>query len=174
MKQRNKFAILIFLSFFGVFGYSSATEQVTVYLFHLETCPHCVAERQFLQKLREEMPQITITELEVSDPVNLKIMQEAGKKLSFDISGVPVTVIGNKTILGFDTEEITGKSIKEAVNECADTTCEDFIKPIIEGQKAGGNGTKGSTVIISIVTALLASAVIVLYAVKPSWLGIKK
>ncbi len=170
MKQRNKFAILIFLSFFGVFGYSSATEQVTVYLFHLETCPHCVAERQFLQKLREEMPQITITELEVSDPVNLKIMQEAGKKLSFDISGVPVTVIGNKTISGFDTEENTGKSIKEAINECANANCENFIKPIIDAQK---NGTKGNAIIISIVIALLASAVIILYAVKPSWLRIK-
>lgn len=75
---------------------------VELVLFWGEGCPHCEAERAWLEEAGEEYPGLRVTEHEVwYDDANRELMLETADRLGFEASGVPTTVIGDRYWIGF-------------------------------------------------------------------------
>ncbi len=94
------------------FGFASAPPAIT--LFHGEECPHCRAERAFLGDLKKEMPNLKITEYEVwHNEKNRELFLKTAKELDIKRLGVPLTIIGDKYLIGFDKPKNSGKEIRQ-------------------------------------------------------------
>jgi len=128
----RKFVVLILLTPFFLFpALTFAQEKITIYLFESKDCPHCKAEKAFLEKLELEMPQIEIKDFEITtNPENVKLLKKIGKELNIDVSRVPITIIGDKYFSGYDNDEITGKLIRDLIKENTDSR-KDLIASII-------------------------------------------
>lgn len=97
-----------------------AAENQKIYLefFWSQGCPHCAKEKEFLDELMVKYPQLQINSYEISqNPNNIKLLQQRGRELSADVSGVPFTVIGADFISGFATNETTGREIELLIQQ---------------------------------------------------------
>lgn len=98
---------------------SENQKLVKIEVFTSSGCPHCRQEKIFLMELAEWRDDVIIQEYEVSQSREGALkMQEYGKKLGVNISGVPFTVInGEYYVSGFRTRETTGLEIINIVRE---------------------------------------------------------
>ena len=131
------FALTLFFSI-GFFGHARAatpSEDVNLYFFWGEGCPHCAKEKPFLEKLGQKYPQLNIHELEVwGNRENLKLMVEFGKRLDATVSGVPFTVVGGHYVSGWMDEAYTGGQIEEAIQCAIQNSCRDIGNEIANGK----------------------------------------
>ncbi|GEM_PF-5126604 len=87
---------------------------VTIYLFHGSTCPHCGAEIDYLDTVKQSNPNVTTTLYEVwYHPENDTLKTNVQKTLGSTSVGVPFTVIGERYFTGFD--ENTKTDITNAI-----------------------------------------------------------
>jgi len=118
MKKILAFAGIIFIFLALVLtngGKAKAVDDPTIYFFWGKGCPHCAAEENFFVELRKDYPDIRISEYEVwNSAANRNLMSKAAKTLNINVSGVPLTIIGEKSFIGF-TEGYTDGQIREAV-----------------------------------------------------------
>jgi thiol-disulfide isomerase/thioredoxin len=96
------------------------SEKIEIYFFSSAICPHCKAEREFLDSLAKKYPEIEIKEYEVVyHPENQKILQEFYDKYQVqekDKGWVPVTFTPTKYFIGFN--EQIAKDIENCLKEC--------------------------------------------------------
>lgn len=103
-----------------------AENKVNVYFFYGDGCPHCEQEMAFLNKLGNEMDGVDIYSYEVwNNLTNAKILAKLSKELNINNTGVPITIISDKAIVGYLSDKTTGEKIKSIikyyiVNECTD------------------------------------------------------
>ena len=111
---------------------AAADKPVTVYLFWTIGCPHCLHEKEFLTALERRDKAIQVVALEVSaSRENLELFQKVGKLLQADISGVPVTVIGNQYVVGWQDESTTGRAIEAAIGEVRTRAAPDVVAALL-------------------------------------------
>lgn len=112
----------IFLIITLLFLFSAPTfaaDTVNIYFFWAQGCPHCVAEKEFLESLKQKYPQVVIKSYEVTGSrENAQLLQKIGQKLNTDVSGVPFTIVGKYHFAGYLNDQTTGQKIEEAV-QCA-------------------------------------------------------
>ena len=96
-------------------GYTESDKKVNVYMFAGESCWHCLDEITWLASNVNEFKQYAnIVVYEVwNDKDNSKLMKRVTSTLQRNTSGVPFTIVGNKTFVGF-TEEY-GKNIVDEI-----------------------------------------------------------
>lgn len=88
-------------------------EKVNIYLFWGDGCPHCKQEFEWLDK--QDKKSFNLYGFEVwHNKDNVKIMNKFSKALNEEVTGVPYTVIGNKSYTGFN--EDVEKEITKAIN----------------------------------------------------------
>ena len=92
------------------------TDNLTIYLFHQESCPHCRKEMAFLDELEEEYKdKITVRRYEVTgSKKNAEYMDLVKERFEKHDPYVPFTVIGDETFTGF------GDSRKEEIRSIID------------------------------------------------------
>ena len=115
MKKIYIFIILILCFLFpkNVSAYSD--DEINLYLFYGETCPHCHELRNYLNTIKDDYPKLHIYEYEVwRDLYGKKMMDDASKVINEEITGVPFTVIGEETFTGF-SKGYTDKNIKKTI-----------------------------------------------------------
>ena len=111
-------------------------KQVNVYFFWGEACPHCAREELFLEELEKKYPEVKVHDFEVwNNSDNRKLLIEAGKRLNVNVSSIPFTVIGEKSISGWLNEETTGASIEEAIQCALRDGCRDVVGEILALQQ---------------------------------------
>ena len=91
--------------------------KANLYLFHGRDCPHCKAEIKWLQSIEQKYKdKLNIVYYEVwYDETNAEYMQEVKNKFGIKETGVPFTVIGEKTFVGYS--DIVSEFISEAISE---------------------------------------------------------
>lgn len=109
----------------GVLGVK-ADEPVVINLFYLATCPHCHEEIKFLDEYVKEGG-IEVNFFEVSNSRNSQLWNRVGIMVGAEVGSVPLTVIGDQFILGFDKAETTGEEIKELVKKAQVEDWPDLI-----------------------------------------------
>lgn len=53
------------------------------------------------------------------------------KQFDTPVNSVPLTLVGDTKIIGYSTDESTGKQIEEAVQYCLTNTCPDLVAPVL-------------------------------------------
>lgn len=99
-----------------------ANNQITIYLFHGDGCPHCAQEQVFLNELKAEYKdQINIVKYEVwYNDYNEDIYSKVKKAFNTSAKGVPFTVIGEKYFSGYSST--VGQNIRNTVDEYLNKT----------------------------------------------------
>jgi thiol-disulfide isomerase/thioredoxin len=120
------FLIVALLAVNGTAAAQSNSDDpaVVITFFWREGCSHCAEEKPFLQELMAQYPQIDLRAYEVYDSqANLDYLFALGEAMSFETSGVPVTVIGDQAWVGFSDE--IGTELSAAVAACSNDGCGD-------------------------------------------------
>lgn len=98
--KRLKFICLLLLLLI-VPNHVLAVNEVNVYLFYQDSCDICKQEKIYLEALKERYPNMRVYSYEVGDSSNYEMMQKAKNLYQETRSGVPFTVIGDSSYLGF-------------------------------------------------------------------------
>ena len=90
-------------------------DEVILYLFYGEECPHCHQEREWLKTIRNKYDNIRFVYYEVwHNQENSSNLQELFNKLEITDHSIPFTIIGEKYFIGFS--ETTKSQIENAIN----------------------------------------------------------
>jgi len=91
--------------------------SLEINFFYSSTCPHCSAEKIFLQKIEKKYPEIKINSYLSEDEKNQKLLQDLCKKYGIEkyLGLVPMTFIGDEFFLGFDNEKEGGVKIENSI-----------------------------------------------------------
>lgn len=94
-------------------------DKVNIYLFYSKICPHCQKEEKYFETLKEKyQDKINIYTYEVTEnKTNNELMKNLKKELKENNQGVPFTIIGSKTFLGYD----------ESFNERIENTIDSYL-----------------------------------------------
>ena len=109
------------------------TQLVTVYLFWGDGCPHCAAEKPFLERLTQQSPNVEVRAFEVwNSPENRGLFYKVAVSLGFEPRAVPTTIIGERYWVGYNDQ--IGREIEAAVAACAASACRDAGQGIMPGK----------------------------------------
>jgi thiol-disulfide isomerase/thioredoxin len=126
--------IINIFSFLPVKAESVFVKDIPVYFFRGEGCPHCAKEEIFLEKVAAEKPNVKVYDFEIwNDKSNLKLMREVGEYMQINVSGVPLTIIGDKAISGYLNDATTGQQIVHQIEQCEIKECPDVLVDMGEG-----------------------------------------
>ena len=115
----------------------AATNDVNLYLFWGEGCPHCAKEKVFISEISGDFPNLKVHLFEVyKNNQNQEYFKEVGEALGENVSGVPFTVIGDKALIGFN-ESITPNEITQRIKYCTENKCTDTVGDIVYENKIG-------------------------------------
>lgn len=100
-----------------IVGEKVEDNEINVYVFVKEGCPHCQKEKQFLNELEEIYGEkVNIYKYEVwNNKENLIRLEQVKKELKDTSNGVPFTIIGDKYYVGF-SESIKSLISKDILN----------------------------------------------------------
>ena len=103
MKKIKVFFVCLLLSFVFILPVSAKdASNITLYLFYGDGCPHCASEKEFLNDMEQKYEDLEIIEYEVwYDSDNQKLLNDVKEQLNIKTNGVPVTVVGDKTVVGW-------------------------------------------------------------------------
>ncbi|MDD6224237.1 MAG: hypothetical protein PUB18_04470 [bacterium] len=78
-----------------------ALNEVNVYFFHSESCNFCNQEKAYLEALKERYFNLRVYSYDVSSEINNDLMKQAKELYGVKEAGIPFTIIGDSTFLGF-------------------------------------------------------------------------
>jgi len=88
--------------------------DITLYLFHGDGCPHCAEEIKFLNGIEKKYKNLKIVKYEVwYNEDNSSLLQDVYNAFDITRNGVPTTVIGNTIIQGYG--ESNASKIERAI-----------------------------------------------------------
>lgn len=117
MKKILKF-LIVFAVFLLLPVSAKADEKViNIHLFYGNGCPHCAAEEEFLSDYLKDRTDVKLYKYEIwYDSHNQELLSKVQKEMgTTNKNGVPFTVIGKKTIVGY-ADGVTDEQIKDAIN----------------------------------------------------------
>jgi thiol-disulfide isomerase/thioredoxin len=114
---------ILFLGILLLFaGFAAAenqdNESVVVHFFYSQTCPHCAAEKPFLQKLEAEYPWLKVEYLDVGEVSNAQLYLDMARECGGTAQGVPATFICGQMIIGYGSDVVHGKRIRNEILDC--------------------------------------------------------
>lgn len=131
MKKFSSLFVGIILSFLIILPVN-AKETVNVYLFYGKGCPHCAAEKEYLEEVAKENKNVKIIYYEVwYDENNKKLFEDVREKLEITRTGVPLTIIGETYIVGYS--EAVNAKIDRAIDFYTEREHKDVVTEIKNG-----------------------------------------
>lgn len=95
-------------------AFMGAASAANITVYYSPTCPHCHHAREFISStLIYEYPNLTVSEVNVTDGENTPLFQDALKKCEYESGGVPVLVVGEKCFQGY--ADFMQAELREAV-----------------------------------------------------------
>ena len=111
--NKIKCLLIIVLTFLFLIPFNTLAKEnnITVYFFHGDGCPHCAAEEEYLKNLDD----VKIVRYEVwYDSSNEEFMQKVKDSFGIEKSGVPLTIIGNSYFIGYS--DTSADTFNRAIN----------------------------------------------------------
>lgn len=117
-KIKSLFITLLFLVLFIPFNIKADENEIRLYLFHQNGCPHCEAELEFLESIEDDYPTLEIIKYEVSsNAMNYSLYSKVMRKTGINENGVPFTMIGTDYFVGFDENTGSDEEIKKSIEK---------------------------------------------------------
>ncbi len=118
------FSMFVLVLLFTAVQQALAADKVVIYFFWGDGCPHCAVEKPFLEKMEQKYPELEVESFEVYDSQeNQELFREVAEAYNTSARGVPTTFIGREFVVGFGSEQTTGKEIEELIQDCLEKTC---------------------------------------------------
>lgn len=117
---------------------SKTSLQAKLYFFYGSTCPHCVKAEKFLDLMQGKYPWLEIKSFEVfENPDNAKLFEKIAEAFNQKQNmAVPAIFLGESFIVGYGSDQDSGKEIEQAIKFCQENTCSDpMLKIKSEGEK---------------------------------------
>jgi thiol-disulfide isomerase/thioredoxin len=148
MLRRCMFAItmLAWISMPGPVN-ADALEPV-VYVFGAEQCGYCERAVKFLRRLHAEKGRFTLHEYDIvasSDDATLYVKVVAAIGLTDPV--IPMVIVGREVLLGFESDEASGREIQRNIERCHIAECPDLLRPLIEPTDAVSTVATGSWIV---------------------------
>lgn len=131
MKKILKY-LIVFAVFLLLPVSAKADEKViNIHLFYGNGCPHCAAEEEFLSDYLKDRTDVKLYKYEIwYDSHNQELLSKVQKEMgTTNKNGVPFTVIGKKTIVGY-ADGVTDEQIKDAINYYLNNDYRDYAGEI--------------------------------------------
>lgn len=120
----KKFLIFLLLLFLIV---NVNAKEIDIHLFYQESCPHCAAEKVYLNELLKERDDIKVHLYNISTNANdQKLYKDIKKLLDHPSNGVPYTVIGTTVLIGYG-EVSTKHDIEYLINKYKTEDYRDIV-----------------------------------------------
>ena len=138
--------ILLTILFLMPSGAALASDT-NVYLFHGDGCPHCTAERSFIEKLKKDNNiDFNLREYEIYyNKENQELIEKITKNMDWTLTGVPFTIIADKSYTGYGSDATTGTQLENAIRYCNQNDCPDPVSKIIANEYQSKKETKKET-----------------------------
>jgi len=118
----KKILILIPLFFLGATIFSPIFAQnnsfkLELNFFYSKTCPHCIAEQTFLDKIEKKYPEVKVNRYLINDLNSQKLLKDLLEKYNAEkyFGAVPINFVGEDFIPGFDNDEGIGQQIENSI-----------------------------------------------------------
>lgn len=102
----------LFLFMMAICNIKAEDNLVNLYLFYSKTCPHCEEEIKMLDSIKDDYKNLRIYKYELSEDNNSEIFKNVAILFDLNVSGVPFTIIGEKTFIGY------GENSKKTIIGC--------------------------------------------------------
>lgn len=128
--KRNLFLLVAFFLLLIPINVN-AKSNIDVHLFYSKTCPHCKAEKEYLQELEKNSDNIEIHLYEITDNEdNRVLLKKVQDIIEAPSNYVPYTVIGNKHFQGFNND--TKLKIENTIKAYEESNYIDVVGGIID------------------------------------------
>jgi cytochrome c biogenesis protein CcdA len=139
---------------------ADSDEDAVLTIFWSQGCPHCTAEREFLQGLADEYPELEILSYEIRyDVENRALFVETMASFGLEARAVPTTIFGDRVWEGFN--DAVGEEIRSQVaaaltpeDPTPEPADETIDLPIIGEVNSGEVPLAFSTVLIALVDGI--------------------
>ncbi|MEW5963989.1 MAG: hypothetical protein AB1749_10555 [Pseudomonadota bacterium] len=119
----------------------AAGASVVVHVFHTATCPHCARALRFLEAHAATDPRIVLDRIELADSAaNARAFELVSRRLAIDPPAVPLILVGEEVVLGYDEDATTGRDLTRAIEACLAHRCADRGGELIRAAAGGGPG----------------------------------
>jgi len=135
MKRRAKLLLIISFLLFSLRIVSAQSNTVDLYFFYGQGCPHCAQAEVFLEKLKNQYPQLNIFANEVYYNQNNRLLYSAmAQAYGLNLAEIPVPVIyiDEKSFVGYS--DYIGSQIRNEILRCLNQKCPSPIEKIQSGQ----------------------------------------
>jgi len=127
MELKKLLLILVMLFALIIPSVISENEQIDLYLFYGQGCPHCIQAKVFLDEINEEHPQLNIIEKEIYfNQENRELFEQISSSYGEEIQGVPTIFIDEKIFVGFSNS--IADSLREEIEHCVNALCMTPLK----------------------------------------------
>ncbi len=129
---------------------SQSKGQTIIYLFWGDGCPHCAAEKPFLEELTKTDPRIELRLYEVwHNEQNLERLNVMAASFGFEATGVPVTFVGQRHWVGYNDQ--IRDEIGDAVKTCLQSGCPDAALGMSGEPVQPGGGLSGGVIDVPLI-----------------------
>lgn len=119
--------VVLFMFIFIPFGVS-ANENVNIYLFYGDGCPHCAALEEYLDKEYSDDKDVTVYKYEVwNDASNQELWKKVENVTGEEAKGVPYFVIGEDVFQGYSSGSTWEKKVDKAIKKAKTTDYNDNV-----------------------------------------------
>ena len=131
MKKILKFLIVFAILLLLPVSAKADEKVINIHLFYGNGCPHCAAEEEFLSDYLKDSTDVKLYKYEIwYDSHNQELLSKVQIEMgSTNKNGVPFTVIGKKTIVGY-ADGVTDEQIKDAINYYLNNDYRDYAGEI--------------------------------------------
>lgn len=131
MKKILKFLIVFAILLLLPVSTKADEKVINIHLFYGNGCPHCAAEEEFLSDYLKDRTDVKLYKYEIwYDSHNQELLSKVQKEMgTTNKNGVPFTVIGKKTIVGY-ADGVTDEQIKDAINYYLNNDYRDYAGEI--------------------------------------------
>ena len=114
---------------------STYENEIILYQFYGQGCPHCSAESKFLEEMQQKYSSLEVKEYEIYfNEENRKLFKDMAESYKTEIKGVPTIFIDDRVIVGFSNS--LEKDIENEIQKCLKEKCTD---PLL---RANGEATQ--------------------------------
>ncbi|MCF1428767.1 MAG: cytochrome C biosynthesis protein [Shewanella sp.] len=92
--------------------------DIKLHFFWSKTCPHCAKAHPFIDRLTEKYPWVQLDARLVSDPGVYEHWQQIAQATNSQTTSVPFVAICGQSIVGYTSDDVTGKFIEQKLREC--------------------------------------------------------
>lgn len=160
LKYLLLFVAVLLVIPFGVYA-DEAKEEVKVYLFRGEGCPHCQEAEEWFKSIEDELGnKFEVVDYETwYNEENANLMQQVAKARGETAEGVPYIIIGDMSWNGFDSSY--EEDMKEKINQLYDQNADeryDIMKYVSLGAgKDSKKEEKKSSDVLSLILIIIVT-----------------